>query len=257
MSATTPGRTLRALLFDVDGTLADTEEVHRVSFNDAMRELGLPHAWDEAAYAALLAVPGGKERLAHYAASLPAAEGDRLRSRLPELHARKTELYTRRVARGGCPLRPGIERLLDEAAEAGVLLGIATTTSAPNVTALLEATLGPGGPGRFATVACGDMVAAKKPAPDVYRLALAALGVQAGEAIAFEDSSPGLRASKAAGLFTVVTPTRWTRDQPLDAADVLVPHLGDPGCPLPPPHDVLAAGPFLTLARLATLAGHG
>jgi HAD superfamily hydrolase (TIGR01509 family) len=222
--------TLRALLFDVDGTLADTEETHRLAFNAAFRDLDLPFVWEPALYEVLLDVAGGKERLARYFAELdlPTGERERLRGLVPALHQRKTERYAALVAEGGAPLRPGVASLIREAEEAGLVLGIASTTTPANVTALLDAGLGHGASRRFAVVACGDMVAAKKPAPDIYVLALDRLGMSARSAVAFEDSAHGVAAAKAAGLVTVATPTRWTKEQDLRAADVVLPDLADP-----------------------------
>jgi HAD superfamily hydrolase (TIGR01509 family) len=247
--------TLRALLFDVDGTLADTEETHRLAFNAAFVELGLPFSWEPATYAALLAVPGGKERLAHYFAGVraPAGERARLTGLVPELHRRKTARFAELVRGGEAPLRPGVARLLDEAGAAGLPFGIASTTTHENVTALLHAGLGPASDRRFAVIACGDVVLAKKPAPDIYRFALAALGLPPGEVVAFEDSALGLAAARAAGLFTVVTPTRWTAAEDLDRADLLLPHLGDGGRPLDGEAAQRAGGATLTLARLVGL----
>ena len=244
---------LKALLFDVDGTLADTEETHRQAFNAAFLEFGLPYAWSADEYEVLLRVSGGKERLAHFFARLPVNDHERARlaANVANLHAVKTERYAELVASGGSPLRPGIARLLDEALAAGLKIGIASTTTSANVAALLDAELGRGAHRRFAVMACGDAVPAKKPAPDIYRLALATLGLGPWQAVAFEDSANGLAAAKAAGLFTVVTPTQWTVSQDFGEADLTLPSLGDPDRPLAGEDAARAGGPFLTLASLA------
>ena len=241
--------TLRALLFDVDGTLADTEEVHRQAFNDTFREHRLPYEWSRAEYVVLLGTTGGKERLVRYFNGLELSPEDRARlvSLVPSLHGAKNERYAALVGRA--ELRPGIRRLFDEASAAGMTLGIATTTSESNVRALL----GPETCRRFAVLACGDMVAAKKPAPDIYTYALAQIDCAPADAIAFEDSANGLAAARAAGLFTVVTPTAWAEGHDLSAADLLLPHLGDPELPLDGDAARRAGGPFLTLATLAAV----
>jgi HAD superfamily hydrolase (TIGR01509 family) len=220
---------IAALLFDVDGTLADTEETHRLAFNAAFAEHGLPFAWSPDEYEVLLRIGGGKERLAHYFAQLdvPTEERKRLAGLVPSLHARKNARYGELVAIGRASLRPGIARLIEEAEAAGVRLGIVSTTTKINATALLEATLGPGATARFAVIACGDVVPTKKPAPDIYHYALSALGVPAAEVVAFEDSATGLAAAKAAGLFTVVTPSHWTRNGDFRSADIVRSHLDD------------------------------
>ena len=246
---------LSALLFDVDGTLADTEETHRQAFNAAFMEFRLPYEWSPEQYEVLLRVSGGKERLAHFFERLPVSreEKDRLLANVSGLHRVKTERYAELVASGGSPLRPGIARLLNEATAAGLRVGIASTTTSANVAALLDAELGSNAHKRFAVIACGDVVPAKKPAPDIYRLALSALGLGAADAVAFEDSANGLASAKAAGLFTVVTPTRWTMSQDFGQADLTLPHLGDPDMPLNESSAGRAGGAFLTLEALERL----
>ena len=222
---------IEALIFDVDGTLADTEEAHRIAFNSAFDRHRLGWRWTRADYRQLLEVPGGKERIASYIASLPlgAAERQRLLALVPQLHADKTRFYGEVVNDGGVPLRDGVERLLNEALEQGCHLAIASTTTAANINALLGATLGPRGLDMFAVIACGDQVRAKKPAPDIYRLALDTLGLPPEQALAVEDSAHGLRAATAAGLWTLVTPTFWTQGGDFRAAGLLLTSLGELG----------------------------
>jgi HAD superfamily hydrolase (TIGR01509 family) len=218
---------LQALLFDVDGTLADTErDGHRIAFNLAFREAGLPWEWDVAAYGDLLRVTGGKERIRHFLTlrpDLPQLDD----AAIAELHAAKTRAYVALVSRGEVPLRKGVARLIFEARTAGLQLGIATTTSPANVTALLEATLGPGATDVFAVIAAGDVVPAKKPAPDIYTYALDRLGLPASSVLAFEDSENGLRSARDAGLNVVVTTNDYTRNQDFTGALVVLEHLDD------------------------------
>lgn len=225
---------LDALIFDVDGTLADTEEAHRTAFNLAFEQQGTGWKWSRADYRRLLGTTGGKERIARHIGTLDLPDRERadLMVRIPQMHAAKTRFYSAVVRDGAVPLRPGIARLLDEAAAAGCRLAIASTTTAINIDALLHATLGSRALDLFGVIACGDQVAAKKPAPDIYELALRHLGVQPGHAIAFEDSANGLRSACAAGLWTVVTPTYWTEDHNFDEAALLLPDLGDPERPI-------------------------
>lgn len=222
---------VEALIFDVDGTLADTEEAHRIAFNAVFEQHRLGWTWDRAEYRRLLEIAGGKERIAAYIDSLPVSASERrnLLARVPELHADKTRFYGEVVNDGGVPLRDGVEHLLNEALEQGCHLAIASTTTAANINALLNATLGPRGLDMFAVIACGDQVRAKKPAPDIYRLALDTLGLPPEQALAVEDSAHGLRAATAAGLWTLVTPTFWTQDGDFRAAGLLLPSLGDLG----------------------------
>jgi HAD superfamily hydrolase (TIGR01509 family) len=165
-----------------------------------------------------------------------------LKSRVGAIHARKTELYTASVLEGRAPLRDGVLRLLDEAAAADVALAIATTTTYANVEALLTTNLGAGAMQRFAVVGAGDVVKHKKPAPDIYDYVLEKLSVSADESIAVEDSVNGLEAAKAAGIFTVVTPSYWTQTEDFSSADLVLPSLGSDERPLP--------------SRAAALVGH-
>jgi beta-phosphoglucomutase-like phosphatase (HAD superfamily) len=225
---------LKALLFDVDGTLADTErDGHRPAFNAAFREFGLNWDWDVDLYGRLLAVTGGKERIRFYVDSFRPAEArpadfDDL---VVELHRAKTRHYTRLLADGGIPLRPGVRRLLDETREAGLTLAVATTTTPENVTALLRHSLAEDGPAWFNLIAAGDIVPAKKPAPDIYLWALERLGLAPEECLAFEDSDNGLRAALGAGLRTVVTVNDYTRDHDFSGALAVLSDLGEPGAP--------------------------
>ena len=248
---------IEALVFDVDGTLADTEEAHRTAFNQAFAKAGLDWHWSQDTYRALLAVTGGKERmLAHIdGLQLDASERQRMRALVPALHAAKTRRYTDMVGQGGIALRTGVRRLLQEAQRAGLRLAIASTTTAANIDALLEGTLGPQGLALFDVIACGDQVRAKKPAPDIFRLALDTLGVPPERAIAVEDSANGLRAARAAGLWTLVTPTVWTEGSDFSDAGLVLPSLGDPDQPLAgEPGGRLQAAAWLGIDELLGIA---
>ena len=215
---------LEALIFDLDGTLADTEETHRQAFNAAFIESELWWDWSPHRYAELLHVSGGKERLVHYVESLglPPAERARLLEMVPALHRTKTRIYTELLEQGKRPFRQGVAKLLGAASAAGLKLAIASTTTSANIDALLRANLGQAPHLAFSVIACGDQVRAKKPAPDIYHLVLSSLHLPATSCIAFEDSLNGLRAAKAAGLVTVVTPSRWNADEDFSAADRLL-----------------------------------
>ena len=225
---------LQALLFDVDGTLANTEaDGHRVAFNRAFEEYGLDWRWDVATYGKLLAVTGGKERMKHYARdflhnrNLP----DNLDALIPELHQAKTRHYTELLATGAIPLRTGVARLLDEARQRGLRLAIATTTTPANVTALLSHTLGEEAIGWFEVIAAGDIVPAKKPAPDIYHYAMQAMQLTPEQCIAFEDSENGIRSSQAAGLKTIVTVNDYTAGHDFSGAALVLDHMGEPDQP--------------------------
>jgi HAD superfamily hydrolase (TIGR01509 family) len=226
--------TLHALLFDVDGTLADTErDGHRPAFNQAFKDAGLDWHWDVDLYGKLLAVTGGKERMKHYIDHYRPdyRKPDNFDELVADLHQAKTRHYAALAAGGGIPMRPGVKRLLNEARAAGLRLAIATTTTPENVTVLLEHSLGTSTPDWFEVIAAGDIVPAKKPAPDIYHYALQEMGLNAADCLAFEDSENGLRASLGAGLKTLVTINDYTRDHDFTGAAVVLSDLGDPGAP--------------------------
>ena len=220
-----------ALLFDIDGTFSETEETHRAAFNETFAAYDLPWVWDRPLYKKLLEVTGGKERMKYYIDQWKPPQGERAIPLIPELHADKTKRYTAMVDTGVAQPRPGIKRLIHEARTAGMKVAIATTTSLPNVESLIVATLGPDGMSLFDAVAAGDVVKKKKPAPDIYLLALDQLGIPASQAIAFEDSINGLRSATAAGLPSVITPSIYTDDQDFTGAFAVMSDLGEPGAP--------------------------
>ena len=172
---------LRALIFDVDGTLAETEELHRRAFNDAFAAAGLAWSWDEALYRDLLRVTGGKERIRHYIEAHAADTCIERTDAVRDLHRDKTARYTAFAEEGALELRSGIASLISDARDAGLRLAIATTTSRENVDALIGATFRKN---PFDVVAAGDDVPAKKPAPDIYLLALELLGLPAADCVA-------------------------------------------------------------------------
>jgi HAD superfamily hydrolase (TIGR01509 family) len=228
---------LKALIFDVDGTLADTESAHRQAFNAAFRDVGLDWHWSESLYAGLLDVTGGKERLQHYWQLVDPrqAGASHARSTIDAVHAIKTRHYDALAGAGQLPLRPGILRLIRAAGEAGMAVAIATTTTPANIDALLRMPFGGNWRSLFAAVCDAASAANKKPAPDVYLAALDKLTLRAGDCLAFEDSHNGLRAACAAGIPTIVTPTAYTRGHEFGGALMQRPHLGDPEHPLDKP----------------------
>jgi dihydroxyacetone kinase phosphoprotein-dependent L subunit len=254
-----------ALILDCDGVLADTELYgHLVAFNQTFEEFGLPVRWSVDEYKQKVLIGGGKERLASLltpefvaAAGLP-ADAEEQRAAVAAWHRRKTEIYLDLVARGAVPPRPGVARLVGEALGAGWLVAVASTSAAPSVRATLARAVG-AETARQVTVFAGDVVPAKKPAPDIYLLALRTLGVPADRAIVVEDSRNGLLAAVGAGLTCLVTVNEITAGEDFSEAAMVVSSLGDPGnggeptvlianhSPAPPPGDQI------TVADLAGL----
>ena len=226
--------TLEALIFDVDGTLADTErDGHRVAFNAAFQEFSLNWQWDVDLYGQLLKVTGGKERIRHYVAAfnrdyVPPPDFDEL---VVALHQAKNQHYARLVSSGGLPLRPGIRRLLQEAKHAGMRLAIATTTTPVNVSALLSAAQ-LDGDGGFEVIGAGDVVPQKKPAADIYTWVLHKMGLSAAQCLALEDSENGLISSLAAGIKTLITISDYTQSHNFSGAVAVLSDLGEPDQPM-------------------------
>jgi HAD superfamily hydrolase (TIGR01509 family) len=220
---------LKAILWDVDGTLAETEhDGHLVAFNRAFEGLAIPWRWSESRYGELLAVAGGRERLLYDLQSQPLAPADAVqRAALVErVHRLKNEYYAAIVAAGALALRAGVAQLFADCAAAGVSMGIATTTSATNVAALLGAHLGSSWRSHFSAVVCAEQAPLKKPDPQVYLRALQALGLAADEALAIEDSPAGIAAARAAGIAVVVARSFYFADIDLSAALSAGPSLG-------------------------------
>lgn len=248
---------LEALIFDVDGTLADTErDGHRVAFNRAFDDAGLDWHWTVELYGELLAVTGGKERITRYVERFRPDLRDRpdFGAFVAELHRAKTAHYTGLLATGQIPLRPGIERLISEARTAGVRLAIATTTTPENVTALLAATLGEESTSWFEVIGAGDIVPQKKPAPDIYDWVLQRLGLPGGACMAIEDSDNGVQSAWQAGVHGIlVTYNDYTTAQDFALAPYVVSHLGDAGNPFIARKGQLPAREFLNLQDLRAM----
>jgi HAD superfamily hydrolase (TIGR01509 family) len=251
------GDRLQAVVLDVDGTLVDSErDGHRVAFNRAFEEAGLPDRWDVERYGELLAVTGGERRLNAYfeEEGMPEDERKELASRL---HARKTEIFTEMASQGEIEPRPGVSELLDELEEAGVRLAVATTGSREWVDPLLDRLFGLE---RFEAVVASDDAPDRKPDPSAHQLALERLELPPSAAPGVEDSANGLRAAKAAGLACVVVVNDYTREQDFDDADLVLEGFGRPDAPvsvLADPHLLEPPGHLDvdTLRRVASRSG--
>ena len=220
---------LKALIFDVDGTLADTERAHMDAFNHAFREMGLDWDWDEALYTELLNISGGKERILHYwkqaNPDVKVLDAQALNDRIDRIHALKTAAYENAVNTGAVSLRPGVLKLMNEALAAGLQLAIATTTSPVNIAALMRHAIGSEWRMNFSAIGDASTAPIKKPHPQVYLQMLDALQLPPGQCLAFEDSNNGLRAATAAGLATIVTPNSFTAHHNFTGALKVVPDL--------------------------------
>ncbi len=250
------------LIFDCDGVLADTErDGHLPAFNQTFEEFGLPIRWTEDAYGEALKIGGGKERMTALltsdfvaAAGLP-RDREAQQARVAEWHRRKTEIFTQRVRAGRLPARPGIKRLTSEARLAGWQLAVCSTSAEPAVQAILDHTVGVEAACDFLVLA-GDVVPRKKPAPDIYLLALDRLGAEAAQTVVIEDSRNGLLAATAAGLTTLVTVNSYTRGEDLAQAALVVSSLGDPEGPASEiilNHSSATPGSFIALTDVEAL----
>ena len=224
---------LKALIFDVDGTLADTEAVHLDAFNHAFVQEGLGWHWDTALYTRLLEISGGKERMAHYwgmvNADMKELSAGATQATIQRLHEIKTAYYEDAVGAGAVSLRPGVLALMNEARSQGLQLAIATTTSPVNIAALLRAAVGADWRSHFLAIGDASSSPLKKPHPQVYLQVLGDMGLPASQCLAFEDSSNGLRAATAAGIRAIITPNSFTAHHDFSGALRVVPDLGSVG----------------------------
>ncbi|MEX2353794.1 MAG: HAD-IA family hydrolase, partial [Gammaproteobacteria bacterium] len=215
--------TLKAIIFDMDGTLADTEEIHRQAFNAAFDESSIPCHWSQAEYKQLLSISGGRERIRQY------LEDNAINSGAPEpadtlalrLHRRKSGIYRQMLVDGHVGLRSGIRRLISEAGDRNIALAIATSSSTQNAETLLKVALGNEALGLFETIVTCDMVEEKKPSPAVYRFALDRLQLAPENCIAIEDTHNGNLAALSAGLKTVITTHMFTTDDDFTGASLV------------------------------------
>lgn len=249
---------LQALIFDVDGTIADTErDGHRIAFNLAFDELNLNWNWDVELYGKLLAVTGGKERIKFFVENFLAQEQwpDNLSDLIVKLHQAKTRHYTTLLSQGGIPFRPGVMRLLKEARSKNIRLAIATTTTPENVTNLLRyCTNGEDIMSWFEVIAAGDIVPAKKPSPDIYLWALNALNLNAADCVAFEDSEHGLSASLGAGIRTLITRNDYTLNHQFEGAIAVLSNLGEPDHPATCIEGNIGNADYVSIDLLQTIA---
>ena len=249
-----------ALILDCDGVLADTEkDGHLVAFNQVFEEEGYPFRWSEDEYAVLLKVGGGKERMKAYLSQHPELDLpglDDLDALLAQVHKRKSADYQQIVNSGQIPGRPGIKRLVEEALDAGWRVAVASTSAIPSVEAVARAVFGQATYDRLFGIYGGDIVPAKKPAPDIYLYALEQLGLQPADAVVVEDSESGAKAAAAAGIAHIVTVSHFTVDDPFPAARIVVSDLGEPDAPgtLIAGDDVRHDG-MITVASLEQIVG--
>jgi HAD superfamily hydrolase (TIGR01509 family) len=246
----------KALIFDVDGTLVDTEELHRKAFNQVFLTYNLDWEWSPELYTDLLHYSGGVDRLFAYVqrSGMTASEKAYLTEIVPMLHREKTQIYTEFVHDTAVRARTGAARLIAEALGSDLKVALVATSAFADVRGLARVTLGEKFASALDPIVCADHVAHKKPAPDLYRLAVNQLRIPAEACVAFEDSANGLAAAKQASLFTVVTPSRWTVSQDFQGADLMLSTLGDVDAPLPAPESSLIGGrPCLTLSAIENL----
>lgn len=247
---------LQAIIFDVDGTLAETERHgHRVAYNQAFGELGADWEWSDTLYADLLQIEGGAERLSHYLAEYrPDFTPEHGRGEfVGTAHARKNVHYRALLEAGEVPLRAGVKRLIEEAREAGLQMAIASSSLRANVCALLTTAIDPDAEQWFETIVSGDDVARKKPDPEIYRRVLERLGLPAAACIAIEDSENGCRAAVACGIPTIVSTSSYTGDHDFSGSLLVVDSLGEPGVPWRVIAGSAGGAEYLDLATLRRL----
>lgn len=248
---------IKAVFFDQDGVIVDTErDGHRVSFNRTFAEFGFNVEWDAETYHKLLQVGGGKERMRHaYEHGGYGVEVADIEATIKQMHKRKTDIFIEMVENGELPLRPGIHRFMKEINQAGLILGICTTSNERAAAAITGGLLKDI---RFDFILAGDVVSKKKPDPEIYLLALQKAGVKPEECLVVEDSHIGVSAAKAAGMHVIATVNGYTREENTSAADFVVDCLGDPAgekAAVLKGSTNVAPGGFVSLQSLATELG--
>jgi HAD superfamily hydrolase (TIGR01509 family) len=221
---------LQALIFDCDGVLVDTErDGHRVAFNQAFAKKGLNIEWDVQFYGNLLEVAGGKERMRHYFNShqWPDSITDK-DDFIKELHKLKTNCFMQIIESSQLPLRPGVDRIVDEAIADNITLAVCSTSDERAVTLVVERLLGPQRRSHFAAIFAGDVVSKKRPNPEIYNLAAHKLNLEPTRCVVVEDSRNGFLAAQAAGMHCIVTTNGYTEHEDFSQADLVVSELGDP-----------------------------
>ncbi len=221
---------MKALIFDCDGVLVDTErDGHRVAFNKAFAKTGCDVAWSVELYGDLLKVAGGKERMKHYFNNhtWPSDIADK-DSFIKQMHKLKTDIFTQIIESGELALRPGVARLVDQAINDGVTLAVCSTSNERAVGLIVEKLLGPERRPHFSAILAGDVVSKKKPDPEIYNLALERLELEPQQCVVIEDSRNGLLAAKAAGMYCVITTNGYTESENFAEADLVVSELGEP-----------------------------
>jgi len=247
--------TLQGIIFDVDGTLADTEEFHRQAFNEAFAEFKLDWDWSREEYTDLLAISGGRERIRAYGENhlQPRLRASALRELALRMHTRKSAIYRDKLCNGHISLRPGVLRLLENARAGGVHCAIATSTSTFNVETLMHHALNRPLTDYFEAVVTSDIVVDKKPSPAVYQFAMAELGLAPDECVAIEDTASGNRAALAAGLKTVITTHQFTRHHDFAGASLILDELGSPQQPFTVQKGNTHGAQFVDIALLDAL----
>ncbi len=253
----------RALIFDCDGVLGDTEQFgHLPAFNRMWREMGVPWEWSVEEYGRKLKIGGGKERMSSLFAEpaflkawpeCPADEAAR-KDVIAAWHKRKSAIYKEIINSGKIPPRPGVKRLSEEALAAGWTLAVASTSALESVTAVLHHAMGDETANRFALVLAGDVVKAKKPAPDIYLMASEKLGIPPEACVVVEDSNNGVESAAAAGMKCVVTVSGYTREEDFSKGSIVLTCLGDPGgdrCEVLQNRSAARPGAYFTAADLA------
>jgi len=256
----------KGLIFDCDGVLGDTEQYgHLVAFNQMWREFGVPWQWSVEEYGRKLKIGGGKERMASLFSEpeflkvfTPPPTEEGRKELIAAWHKRKTAIYQEIVNSGRIPPRSGVKRLAEEALAAGWMLAVASTSAQPSVEAMLRRAMGEKTAARFSLVLAGDVVRAKKPAPDIYLLAAERLGVSPADCVVIEDSNNGVVSAVAAGMKCVVTVSGYTREEDLSQAAIVLTCLGDPGgevCEVLANRSAARPGTCFTVGELESVLG--
>lgn len=208
-----------AILFGSIGTIADTSELQRQSFNKAFALHNLDWHWSRAEYMSLLEKSGGAHRIEEYARSRGQSVD------VSAIHHSKSEIFQKALREDHLVARPGVVDVMQKAKQNGLKLALVTGTSEQNVLSMLDALRNEIDANDFDLVLNSSKIQHPKPAKDAYEFALRELNQMPHSCVAIENNVDGLTSAKAAGLACIAFPDENTTDHTFEGASLLVNHL--------------------------------
>ncbi len=205
---------MKALLFGSIGTLVETSELQRRSFNLAFEEVGLDWYWNTATYCKLITEPGGRRRIRNY------GDNKLSDSQITELHRLKEKFFCD-IVPDQLYLRPTVKSVILDAREKDIRIGFVTTTSQKNIDLIKNRVRHDIDIDSFDLVTTSKDVKNPKPAPDVYEYATRRLNLDTSDVLAIEDTAVNRNCALAAGIKCVLFPGEYAEIPPENRYQVL------------------------------------